>query len=197
MHEDADSRSDASSTDLSARSFDDIDSIEEIAGDLRTDVQYLVAIEPLLKNPILDLQSDPLLHYLNYTWTPSQLYADKIESRYPLADKALVTQLAEANFRRYLRCQAERDAQEKTESQGVAEEPEAAGTVIAASKFHDSGIGTSIAPTMPYAETVMSYSQEGRSVRIPPLPEEAKKGDPFSCIACSRLVRITNDSAWK
>lgn len=48
-------------------------------------------------------------------------------------------------------------------------------TLIAGSKFHDSGIGTYIAPTTLYAETTMSYNHEGSSVRGPPLPEEAKK----------------------
>ncbi|KAK4445571.1 hypothetical protein QBC34DRAFT_332950, partial [Podospora aff. communis PSN243] len=196
-HKDTDSQSDASSTSSSDISADDNDNIGEIAEDLRTDVRYLVAIEPLLRNPILDSESESTLQYLNHAWAPAQLYADKIESRYPLADKDLVIQLAEANFRRYLRCQAEREAHEKTETQVVAEEPETAGTVITASRFHDSGIGTSIAPTLSYAETVMSYGREGQSVRIPPLPEGAKKGDPFSCIACGRLVRITNNSTWK
>jgi hypothetical protein len=197
IHEDTGSQSDTSSDSVSDISSDGNDSIGKIAEDLRTDAQYLVAIEPLLKDPILDPDPDFRPKDFVNTWTPAQLYADKIESRYPLADRDLVTLLAEANFQRYLRCQAARDAQENAEEQKVVDEAEVAGTLIAASKFHDSGIGTSIAPTVSYAETAMSYSQDGRSVRIPPLPEEAKKGDPFICIACGGSVRITNNSAWK
>ncbi|KAK0611765.1 hypothetical protein B0T14DRAFT_571628 [Immersiella caudata] len=170
VHEDTDSQIDAASASASDISSD---SIGEIAEDLRTDAQYLVAIELLLKNPILDPDPGYALEDFVGTWNPAQLYADKIESRYPLADKDPITLLAEANFKRYLRCQGARDAQENAENQEVADETDVAGTFIAASQFHDSGIGTSIAPTTSYAETVMSYRQEGRSVRIPPLPEEA------------------------
>jgi hypothetical protein len=44
---------------------------------------------------------------------------------------------------------------------------------------------------------VMSYNHSGRSIRVPPLPEEGRKGSPFDCIVCGRSVRITNNSAWK
>ncbi|KAI0854987.1 hypothetical protein F4860DRAFT_497761 [Xylaria cubensis] len=44
----------------------------------------------------------------------------------------------------------------------------------------------------------MSYGGiEGRSVRVPPLPPEGKTGHPYSCVACGRSVRISNNSAWK
>lgn len=76
-----------------------------------------------------------------------------------------------------------------------------AGTIIADSKFHDSGVGTSLgaslAPTVSYAETTMSYNHDGQSVRIPPLSKEAKSGLPFTCVACGRTVVITNNSGWK
>ncbi|RKK62106.1 hypothetical protein BFJ69_g17053 [Fusarium oxysporum] len=49
-----------------------------------------------------------------------------------------------------------------------------------------------------YAETVMTYSGSGgQKTRIPPLSDEAKQGKSFPCVACGKVVRITNNSAWK
>ncbi|MBE3047080.1 hypothetical protein IMZ48_32065 [Candidatus Bathyarchaeota archaeon] len=66
------------------------------------------------------------------------------------------------------------------------------------SKVHDSGLETSIDSGSAYAETVMSYRQNGAgSVKIPPLPEEGRQGRPFECFACGDNLHITNNSAWK
>jgi len=191
LQHDSDGDSDASSS--GATSFDD--SLDEMAEDLRTDTRYLTGLGPLLRNPIFDEQpdlgvGDSLIH----TWSPAKSYADKIETRHPLADKSLIAHLGKTNYERYLRCWAIRDSHESSISQGL---PDGAGSVFTSSKFHDSGLGTSIAPTVSYAETTMSYSREGESVRIPPLPDAAKTGTPFNCVACGAKLTIANNSTWK
>ncbi|KAK3682258.1 hypothetical protein B0T22DRAFT_484333 [Podospora appendiculata] len=175
------------------------DNLVEIAEDLRTDTQCLAGLGPLLKHPIQDLtlesEPEPEPSVIDF------IYADKIESRFPKADEDLVTHLGKANFERYLRCQAARDSHEKevqtTTDQELLLLAEVAGTLVATSMFHDSGIGTSIAPTVSYAETMMSYRDQGRSVRIPPLPDSAKERVPFICVACGGKVLMENNSAWK
>ncbi|KAH8900698.1 hypothetical protein GQ53DRAFT_835635 [Thozetella sp. PMI_491] len=191
--EEAERLSDVSSSDASSALSDD--NINEIAEDLKTDTLFLSGLDPLLKHPIFDLDSDSRVEdYLVGAWAPDKLYTDKIENRFPLAHASLASQLGKTNYQRYLRCQAGRDKYEREQgSMRTANE----GTIVSASKFHDSGIGTSLGSTNPYAETIMSYSHEGGSIRIPPLSDEAKKGLPFPCTACGRMISVTSNSLWK
>jgi hypothetical protein len=185
-----DSSSDAGST------FSD-DNIYEVAEDLRIDTCVLSSLDPLLKYPIFDLQEgDPVI---DNTWSPQKFYVDKIIFDFPLINRSLASRLGNTNYERYLRCQANRDAIENEEGALLAEQeaPELAGTVITGSKFHDSGVGTSIGPTIIRPETIISHNRKNQSVRIPPLPKGAKDGMPFSCIACDRTVVITNKPDWE
>lgn len=195
-------QSDDSSSDA-ASDFSN-DDIHEIAEDLKTDTLILSSLDPLLKYPIFDSQLQDAADGLAIsTWSPEKLFSDRIERRFPSAATPLASRLGRANYERYLRCQATRDAQEREEPLPLMnrEGQDHAGTIIADSKFQDSGVGTSLgaslALTVSYAETTMSYSHDGQSVRIPPLPKEAKLGIPFSCIACGRTIVITNNSGWK
>ncbi|KAK0757231.1 hypothetical protein N5P37_009947 [Trichoderma harzianum] len=191
-------QSDDSSSDA-ASNFSD-DDIYEIAEDLKTDTLVLSGLDPLLKYPIFDAQHEHIIesHALS-TWGPEKSYSDKIGNRFPRADVSLTLYLGRANYERFLRCQEAREYQEEEEPLPMVNQEAGthAGTIIANTKFHDSGVGTSIGLTMSYAETTMSYNHDGQSVRIPPLPKEAKAGSPFTCIACGRTVIITNNSAWK
>ncbi|KAL6882878.1 hypothetical protein HDV57DRAFT_509264 [Trichoderma longibrachiatum] len=195
-------QSDDSSSDA-ASDFSN-DDIHEIAEDLRTDTLILSSLDPLLKYPIFDTQLENAADGQSVSaWSPEKLFSDRIEHRFPSAATSLASRLGRANYERYLRCQATRDAQERALSLPVMaqEAQDKAGTIIADSKFHDSGVGTSLgaslAPTVSYAETTMSYNHDGQSVRIPPLSKEAKSGLPFTCVACGRTVVITNNSGWK
>ncbi|KAL6812345.1 hypothetical protein J3E69DRAFT_376180 [Trichoderma sp. SZMC 28015] len=191
-------QSDDSSSDA-ASNFSD-DDIYEIAEDLKTDTLVLSSLDPLLKYPIFDSQHEHIIesHALS-TWGPEKSYSDKIGNRFPRADVSLTLYLGRANYERFLRCQEAREYQEEEEPLPIVNQEAGthAGTIISNTKFHDSGVGTSIGLTMSYAETTMSYNHDGQSVRIPPLPKEAKAGSPFTCIACGRTVIITNNSAWK
>lgn len=183
----------------SASAFSD-DDIYEIAEDLKTDTLVLSGLDPLFKYPIFDFQHEHNIdsHALS-TWGPEKSYSDKIGNRFPRADASLTLFLGRANYERFLRCQETRESQEEEEPLAIVNQEEGAdgGTIIANTKFNDSGVGTSIGVTMSYAETTMSYGHDGQSIRIPPLPKEAKAGSPFTCIACGRTVVITNNSAWK
>ncbi|KAL6901509.1 hypothetical protein GGI43DRAFT_403189 [Trichoderma evansii] len=188
-----DSSSDAGST------FSD-DNIYEVAEDLRIDTFVLSSLDPLIKYPLFDFQKDNAVEdNTDSAWSPEKFYVDKIIHQFPLIDRSLASRLGNTNFERYLRCQANRDAIENEEgTPSIQQEvPEFAGTSIAGSKFHDSGVGTSIVPTIIHPETRMGHSRKDRPARIPPLPKGAKGGMPFSCVVCNRTIVITNNSDWK
>ncbi|RSM03396.1 hypothetical protein CDV31_010530 [Fusarium ambrosium] len=164
--------------------------VHELAEDLKTDVDCLIELDPMLRDPATDPEPETTEGDVSLTlWAPHQVFADKIEHRFPAADAKLFSSLGMVNYQRYLRCQTERDINQVHAEQGEQ--------LAEGSKFHDSGLGTSLNPTSSYAETIMSYKDGNRSIKIPPLPEQAKNGEPFSCIACGRLVTMTTNSQWK
>ncbi len=194
LNEEAGYMSDESSSDGSSTFSDD--NMYEIAEDLKTDTCFLAGLDALLMYPISDVRSNKWIEDQTLiAWGPENLYADKIGNRFPLVDTRLALHLGKVNYERYMRCQADRDSRENKGALLLAEE--LSGTMIAASKFHDSGIGTSLGQTISYAETTMSYTHENQSIRIPPLPEEAKTGSPFACVVCGCVVLIANNSEWK
>ncbi|KAH7007185.1 hypothetical protein EDB80DRAFT_842405 [Ilyonectria destructans] len=187
---DSDSSSDGSSD------FE-LDTIDEIVEDLRTDVQCLTELNPLIRNPVFDRSSQKQKELEVADWAPQKAFCDKIEQRFPQADNSLVLGLGEANWWRFQTCQELRLKNELAEQQqlGTAKGDH---ETVADSKFHDSGLGTSLPTRSSYAETIMTYSgSNGQKTRIPPLTDEAKRGKPFPCVACGKVVRVTNNSAWK
>ncbi|KAG8156624.1 hypothetical protein KVR01_013575 [Diaporthe batatas] len=193
MEGDSDSSSDSGFSDAS------VVSINGVLEDLRVDTTCLLDLEPLFFSPISRTKTEPIvvLDTTRIKWSPHQPYSDKVSARFPMAADELVARLGKANYERYLRCQE----QKYTNELGVMPSGQTASSVPdgASSKFHDSGIGSSLPTTgSAYAETVMSYgADEGRRVRVPPLPDEAKKGLPFACVVCGKCVTITTNSAWK
>lgn len=189
------------SDDSSDSEFGDLntDSINDVLEDLRVDTTCLLDLEPLLCNPILQTDPEPtaVLDATRITWCPHQPYSDKVSVRFPMATDVLVNRLGKANYGRYLRCQEQKAINELGDIQ--PDQIASGGLDSASSRFHDSGIGSSLPTTSSaYAETVMSYGMgEGRKVRVPPLPNQAKEGLPFSCVACGKLVKIATNSAWK
>ncbi|KAK0644629.1 hypothetical protein B0T16DRAFT_460662 [Cercophora newfieldiana] len=179
-------------------SYDDFetDSLKEVLEDLKIDAQCLMDLDPLFMNPALDLPVAKQTAAQTVDWAPEKAYCEKVRQRFPRASELLVSQLGEANWARYLRLQSQRNTTEEPAQHG---DQELESGTIAASKFHDSGIGTSLPAESSYAETVMTYTAwaGGSKIRIPPLPEAAKRGDPFDCVACGRSIRAKNSSAWK
>ncbi|KAF5575530.1 ankyrin repeat [Fusarium pseudocircinatum] len=183
IHDDTDSSSDSSSDGSLGSKVDDM---SEIIQDLRTDVECLVELDPLVRNPVPDTSSQKQKHLETSDWVPQQAFCDKVEQRFPGADKSLILRLGEANWLRYRSCQELRLAEEEFAKELQPESKEDHKTV-AGSRFHDSGLGTSLPTMSSYAETVMTYSgSDGQRTRIPRLSEEAKQGKRFPCVACGR-----------
>lgn len=176
----------------------DYDSYSEIAEDLKTDTTCLMGFNSLLNYPPLkDHVADTVSDTPVSQWEPCQSYCDRISNRFPDGTHDLISRLGKANYERYLRCIKRRDEKDENQVDDTnAESMQLAGTVIA-SDFHDSGLGSSIPGA--YAETVMSYGNDGDgpTVRVPPLSAEARRGIPFTCVACFKSVTIANNSLWK
>lgn len=189
LHDDAEERSDDPSSDES--SIFEADDLEEIAEDLKTDIQCLMDLGPLFKCPVLDVEQErePAAGgKMSTTWSPHKNYCDRISQRFPKAHGDLVLRLGKANWDRFLRCRERRNR-----SNQEAKHPVLEASTVDGSKFHDSGLGTSVpsggAASIRYAETTMSFHAEnGSSVRIPPLSHDAKRGNPFECVACGKRI---------
>lgn len=183
--------SDDSSSDSSSECSPE--DVHELAEDLKTDVECLIELDQMIRDPATDLEpqtteaSVPI-----HSWLPYQAFADRIENRFPGADKLLSVSLGTVSCHRFLRCQTERNTNQVHPAQAESHSEMAEG-----SKFHDSGLGSSLSPVSSYADTIMSYGDGNHSIRIPRLSAQAKNGEPFSCIACGRSVTMTTNSHWK
>ena len=160
-------------------------SVEEILEDLRTYVDCLNDLNSSIEAPIDDL--DRVNEFGVLADRPVyQFYADLISARFPQADSTLASRLGEANWDRYQRICTQRC--KDTQQQALSG--------VSGSKFHDSGLGTSLL----YAATTVSMgttSAGGSHSKLPPLSDDAKKGKPFICDACGKRVRIQRTREWK
>ncbi|KAL7621498.1 hypothetical protein AAE478_008822 [Parahypoxylon ruwenzoriense] len=182
--------------------------LDEIAEDLKTDAQCLLDLgsrfdERVVRPVSTEKAVDPSQIS---TWDPSRNFIDRIRWRYPQCDADLTKRLGKANWARVLKFQETKNLnsrkRQSPESKSAADVATNTGSSkVASTTFHDSGLGSSVPSGLAvsqYAETVVSYyGGQGDSVRIPPLPEEAKKGSPFLCVCCDRIVTMTKKSAWK
>lgn len=179
--------------------------IEEITKDLETDILCLVELGPRYKEPIRDrtVEEQPVLPSLAMNWDPAEHLASRIRHRYPDGDALLAHVFGKMNWERAKRLYAAREANARAverPSIQLAAAPEAKGTV-AASDFHDSGLGTTLASPTSYAETVLSYrGTKGGSISVPQIPPEGMKGQPFICSICGcacQLPEANWKSSWK
>ncbi|KAF2176641.1 hypothetical protein K469DRAFT_399628 [Zopfia rhizophila CBS 207.26] len=116
-----------------------------------------------------------------------RFYANLISARFPDAAATLVDRLGKVNWERKQRLQHETEARETPDDEVT-------------SKFHDSGIGSSIPTQTSNAATVISFFSslaDGTQARIPRLSEEAKAGAPFTCDACGKTITVQSDYQWK
>ncbi|KAF6839306.1 hypothetical protein CMUS01_04292 [Colletotrichum musicola] len=83
----------------------------EIGDDLRTDIECLMDLEPLIKTPFIRPQSQKRVENSMpqpESWTPEKMYSDRIGHRFPKAQLDLVARLARANWHRFQRIQSEK-----------------------------------------------------------------------------------------
>ncbi|KAH7124218.1 hypothetical protein EDB81DRAFT_890307 [Dactylonectria macrodidyma] len=179
---------------LASRDFD------ELIADLKADVRCLHDMGPLIESPFVERPKQPenaAPVSLQITREAHQTYRDRISQRFPQAQDGLVERLAKANLDRFQRVQEEkRENLSKQQQQGSLNDT--GSRISGSARYRDSALGTSLATGSIYAETVMAYGQsQGPAVRVPPLPERAKAGVRFDCLACGGNAPIKNNSVWK
>ena len=170
---------------------------KDILEDLDTYTQCLVDLSPSLAFPATDRANpeEALVGMIVRSREPHQYHANLIGARFPEAAPEIVEHLGRCNLERYKRVSAERIANLQT--------PQLPGKVLdegTASHFQDSGLGSSLPAQMDYAPSMTSYfssSAGGDRPHLPALPEEAKRGTPFTCDACGEMIRVTNKRDWK
>ncbi|KAK8105636.1 hypothetical protein PG999_008995 [Apiospora kogelbergensis] len=204
-----DTDSDASSDTSSLAGATDLG---EIAEDLLTDTQCLMDLGSRFQEehvgPV-NVESAASVAQLG-TWEPSMNFVDRVRWRYPRCEAALAERLGKANWARVLRHRETVSESSRLElamvpsTTYVPDKP--APSQVASTTFRDSALGSSVpsgAPvsglaTTDYPETLVSYrAGQGDSIRVPPLPDGAGEGKPFSCIGCGMKVQIKAKSAWK
>jgi hypothetical protein len=129
----------------------------------------------------------------------------QIHDRYRSATTSLVERLGEANWQRWVRIRKQMDGddenEEETEKQEIAHS-----TFLPVSKFHDSGLGTSVPAQSDHAFSIASHtsflsshaeSEDGKA-RVPPTPEQVAEGQPFDCAICGQtLTSVKSRVDWK
>ncbi|KAK8060007.1 hypothetical protein PG996_009937 [Apiospora saccharicola] len=210
--ENGDSDSDGSSDTSSQAEAGDLD---EIAEDLLTDTQCLMDLGSRFQEehvgPV-NVEAAVSAAQL-VTWDPSMNFVDRVRWRYPQCETAVAERLGKANWARVLRHRETVSENTRPElivlssTNPTPDKP--APSQVASTAFHDSALGSSV-PSVPmgilglgnavteYAETMVSYrAGQGDSVRVPPLPDGARQGRPFSCVGCGMNVTMKTKSAWK
>ena len=193
-HDDIEDSDSDESTDGS--SYSGIPSLADIAQDLATDTECLIDLGSRLEDHTARLANGEAAvapGQISSEWDPSEVFIERIRRRYPECRVELAERLGRANLARWIRRQeVPMEAPGSDIDEEVIIQPRNAATVVASTTFHDSGLGSSR-----YAPTLVSYrGGVGDAVRIPPLPENAKRGERFLCDGCGMMVRITNPSAW-
>ncbi|KAJ4415947.1 hypothetical protein N0V82_007069 [Gnomoniopsis sp. IMI 355080] len=190
----------------------EVNDLQEIAEDLRTDTQCLLDLGARFDEPAIGtaLNTECTVQpALARTWDPSLNFVERIQWRYPKCDEQVSMRLGKVNWVRVMnyqeakgRRQRERLEEAWSSVPGCSDRPLSSRGAL--TTLHDSGIGTSIPSNTSlvsgtrYAETTVSYhTGHGGSVKVPPIPKTAKQGVPFECVACGRMVSIKTISAWK
>ncbi|KAK8051670.1 hypothetical protein PG993_003055 [Apiospora rasikravindrae] len=205
-HDDTgDSDSDTSSVASSHAGDTDL---EEIAEDLLTDTQCLMDLGSRFQEEhVGPVTVEPAASATQLiTWEPSMNFVDRVRWRYPQCETGLAERLGKANWARVLRHRETVSENSRAELVVLSSTNKAAPSQTASTTFHDSALGSSVPSNIvasgntatEYAETMVSYrAGRGDSVRVPPLPDGALEGKPFTCVGCGIMVTIKTKSAWK
>ncbi|KAI4649979.1 uncharacterized protein J4E78_008260 [Alternaria triticimaculans] len=173
---------------------------ETMCHTLRTKIDTLIMLAPSLESPageIFDEEKPRTIQDIGET-LPEQAYASSVAEKYPFAPPEIVAQLGRLNWDRYnhiLRLQRE------------AMEQELQTTTVEKAKtvFHNSGLGISVPAQSEvglnadpaYEPSITSSRAEASHKRVPPMPAQARSGEPFTCEICEKQVQFRRTKAWK
>ncbi len=133
-------------------------------------------------------------------------YVAQIRDKFRNAPQKLVERLGEANWQRRTRIQSQMQGRPDEVEYGETEHAIARSTFAPVSKFHDSGLGSSLPTHSRIAASVASHTSflssqadgEAGRLRVPPTPAEILEGTSFECFICKELLsKLKNRVDWK
>ncbi|XP_014560048.1 hypothetical protein COCVIDRAFT_52251, partial [Bipolaris victoriae FI3] len=173
---------------------------ETLCQTLRTRIDTLIMLAPSLESPAEENFDDEEPRAIQYIerHLPEQAYINSVSEKFPLAASAIVAQLGRLNWDRYnhmLRLQRET----------MQQELQMATVEKARTIFNDSGLGVSLPAQSKavsssesiYAPSIVSTRAEASHKRVPPIPPQARSGEPFTCEICNKQVKFQRTKAWK
>ncbi|KAI0138655.1 hypothetical protein F4776DRAFT_663024 [Hypoxylon sp. NC0597] len=168
---------------------------------LLNDIGHLIDLGPRLEEPVPDCpggeQPGPKSSSKEQLappkpselWNPVRYFVDRVLAKFPKCDSNLASALGQANWDSLRRLHEKREATKHRSKESIEDK---------VTIFQDSGLGTSLPTTDPYAATITSYVEGGVTrTKIPPLPSDVKKGQMFPCIACGRNIKKQDMRTWK
>ncbi|KAH8719537.1 hypothetical protein GQ44DRAFT_775237 [Phaeosphaeriaceae sp. PMI808] len=180
---------------------------EDLCRTLRMKIDTLIMLGPSLESPAEENFDDEEPRAIEHVegHLPEQTYINSVAQRFPLAAPTVVTRLGKLNWERY---------NHMLHLQRNAIQQELEMTVLEKAKtiFHDSALGSSVPaqseagpsatcvhsiPQTVYVPSVVSSRAEASHRRLPPLPPQARSGQPFTCVICNKQVRYQRTKAWK
>jgi hypothetical protein len=194
--------------------------------DLAIYTDCLMDLAPALENPATDLnfkeQVDSKIETFRVSSAMAASYCRKIRDRFPNLDIILVERLGEANQTRSQRIQESLLANSEAQTKDSPDLEIPSGSVFSEScpeltettkptyfsesvydEDRDGGLtkdeydDVASQTTCASFSTTFSTMSQGRP-RVPALPEEAKSGNPFECLACGKELRnIRTRQVWK
>jgi hypothetical protein len=174
---------------------------------LRTKIDTLIMLAPSLASPAEESFDDEEPRAIQYVedHLPEQAYANSVSQKSPLAASTIVAHLGKLNLDRYNHMLGLQRETMQQEFQSTAMEK-------ARTIFHDYGLGVSLPaqsqvglniavdssrPESVYAPSMVSTRAEASHKRVPPLPAQARSGEPFTCEICKKQVQFQRTRSWK
>ncbi|KAJ5026852.1 hypothetical protein PSV08DRAFT_389873 [Bipolaris maydis] len=174
--------------------------VEALCQILRTKIDTLIMLAPSLESPAEESFDDEEPRTIQYIekHLPEQAYINSISEKFPLAESAIIAQLGKLNWDRY-------NHMLHLQRETVQQELQMAAMEKARTIFNDSGLGVSLPAQSKaasssgsvYAPSIMSTRAEASHKRVPPLPAQARSGEPFTCEICNKQVKFQRTKAWK
>ncbi|EUC45203.1 hypothetical protein COCMIDRAFT_47993, partial [Bipolaris oryzae ATCC 44560] len=173
---------------------------EALCQTLRTKIDTLIMLAPSLESTAeesFDDEEPRAIQYLEKHF-PEQAYINSVSEKFPLAASAIVAQLGKLNWDRYNHVlHLQRETMQQELQMAVMEK--------ARTLFNDSGLGVSLPAQSKaasssgsvYAPSIASTRAEASHKRVPPLPAQARSGEPFTCEICNKQVKFQRTKAWK
>jgi hypothetical protein len=187
----------------------------------------LMDLAPALEHPAIDMEfieETSTVEAFQVSSTVAANYCRRIRDRFPHLDIRIVERLAEANQIRSERLkelcarneetvkkefEVPEDVSEPLFSRSGGKQTETtksthiSESIFSVDQIRDFGVSKEdyddAASQTTFATFSTTFSKTGQGIlRVPPMPESARSGQPFKCIACGKMLHsVRNRRVWK